>query len=125
MKESFKNYEDRQHFNDSDENGSINIKENEEEEEEDNKEIPKWFNIQEISNKSISDIKNFLNSQTLKIKVMKTLVKMITKWTLIYERIHQFDFSVKDCYDLIHFNSNSKKESYKLLQEKILKKSNE
>ena len=132
LKESFENYEERQNFNDSDENDSISyqdiIEESEEEEEgeeEENRKIPDWFNIKEISSKTINDIKNFLNFKTLNIKVMKTLIKMITKLSLIYERINQFGFSIKDCYDLIHFNFNAKRESYKLLQEKILKESME
>ena len=125
IKEPIKNNEneDEDEEDDDDEDAeSDEEEENEEEDEEENNKIPNWFNIQEISNKTIKEIKEFYkNKKSSSTKSIKSLIKEITKLSLTYERINHFGFSLKECYDFINFDFNGKKEKYKKLQNEILK----
>ena len=85
--------------------------------------IPNWYNIKEISDETITEIKNLFKKESLNFKNMKDLIKNITKLALTYERIKIFKFSIKDCYDFINFNFNGEYKLYKDFQDIILKDS--
>ena len=71
-------------------------------------EIPDWFNITNISNETLKEIKDFFKKEKCDIKIMKHLIKKLTKLFLIYERINKFGFSIKDCNDFLDFKFNAK-----------------
>ena len=99
--------------------------ENNNNKDEDKREIPDWYNIKCISNQTINEIKTFLSKEAINKTNLKILIKRISKLALVYERIHQFGFTMKDCNDFIDLKFNAKNEIYKNLQEKILLDSKE
>ena len=131
IKESFenikknKNRDLNEEYEYDDESSESNSFSDEDEGNNDKTDIPDWYNIKNISNETIKEIKVFLKKEKWDIKILKHLIKKITKLFLIYERINKFGFSMKDCNDFIDFNFNAKDEIYKILQEKILTNSKE
>jgi hypothetical protein len=131
IKESFeiikknKNRDLNEEYENNDESSESNSFSDEDEGNNDKTDIPDWYNIKNISNETIKEIKVFLKKEKWDIKILKHLIKKITKLFLIYERINKFGFSMKDCNDFIDFNFNAKDEIYKILQEKILTNSKE
>ena len=111
IKESFENIKKNKNINlneDSecnDESSENNSFSDEDEGNNDKIEIPDWYNIKSISNETIKEMKNFIKKEKCDIKIMKHLIKKITKLSLIFERINKFGFSMKDCYNFIDFNS--------------------
>ena len=87
--------------------------------------IPEWYNIKGISDKTISEIKQFFKQENIKKETFKNIIKKITKLALVYERINQFGFSLKDCDDFIHLKFTENKDNYKNLQKGILSDSKE
>ena len=115
------NEENNEISDDNDDQISEESKKEKEENELKNKEIPKWYNIKNISEQTISEIITFLENEKIKGLRFKEIVKKITKLALVYERINKFKFTMKDCYEFIDlkFNENNL-EKYKTLQKNIL-----
>ena len=86
----------------------------------DTEKLPDWYNIKSISSETIKEIKDFLKKEKIKINNIKNIINKITKLSLVYERIHNFGFSMKDCNDFLEFNFNANEQLYKSLEKQIL-----
>ena len=87
---------------------------------EEKNEIPEWYNIRGISNKTLKEIKQCIKKENIEGKNMKSIIKMIEKLALVYERIYKFGFTINDCDAFINLNFSDKEEIYKNLQNNIL-----
>ena len=86
----------------------------------DTEKLPEWYNIKSISNETIKEIKHFFKKEKLKMDNIKYYINKISKLSFVYERIHNFGFSMKDCNDFLEFNFNADEQIYKSLEKKIL-----
>ena len=89
------------------------------------KEIPEWYNIKNISTKTILEIKDFFKKENIQMESLKKLIKKITNLAFAYERLNKFGFSIKDCDEFISLKFSENKEIYKNLQKNILSDSKE
>ena len=125
--EIFENFNDNESSNESDKNdddSSSNIIYNNENKIE-IQNIPDWYDIKSISEKTITEIQKYIKKDNTKLKNLKKLIKRITKLSLVYERINKFGFTMKDCDEFIDLKFNNNNEIYKNLQKSILSESKE